>query len=85
MSRTEQARFMVLAVTRMSYWMVSFLGIAELACLPVAAHHRLDLLVDLAALATTALFTLSIWLAPRWALRVIDRMSRPAAGRGSRS
>ncbi len=83
MSRTEQARFMVLAVTRMSYWMVSFLTIAELACLPVAARHRLDLFVDLTALAVTALFAVCIWLAPRWALSIIDHQSGSTAQKRS--
>ncbi len=84
MTRTEQARFMVMAVTRLSYWMVSFLAIAELGCLPVAARYRLDLYVDLAAMATTALFAVSIWLIPRWALRVIDRASASLERRRSR-
>lgn len=76
MDRREQARFMVASLARMSAWMVAFLGLVELAALPVAWRTSpVDRAVDLAALAVTALFGLAVWIGPALALRRIDAES----------
>lgn len=80
MTRGERARMMVATLTRMSYWMVAFLLLCELASLPVAASDSTTLVVDLAAMAITGMFALAVWIGPGWALRLIDRETRPRRG-----
>ncbi|MCY0878434.1 MAG: hypothetical protein OWU84_05810 [Firmicutes bacterium] len=80
MQKIEQARWVIAAFTRISWWMAAFLWITELACLPVVLfHHPGALAADVVALSVTALFTLALVIAPKIALSLIDRASKAQA------